>query len=262
MGSTKIFHFLAIYRYLQASTCLIDAFSATMRSFWSPSSSILTPTTRFLPVSSPHHQANNESSSYCSHYSSNSISSGSSFSLPPQNACMKVRAFSFFLFSFFSILLLNFIYSWNACTFVRPFSCLFSFFLNFIVIHCQHAHTFVRLFSFFFFFLFLLLHLSHCQIPFYICFVFFFLVFFLLFFFVILFTPETQVPLYVHLFIYFILFFAVGASNKQCDVLSWETSAIFGIVSVGERKGIYRYGWNWAQAMCQSFGLGCVSHLG
>src|ERR1700678_2563646 len=167
-----------------------------------------------------------------SHYSSNSISSGSSFSLPPQNACLKVRAFSFFLFSFFSILLLN------ACTFVRPFSCLFSFFLNFIVIHCQHAHTFVRLFSFFFFF------------------------FFLLFFFVIFFPPERQVPLYVHLFIYFILFFAVGASNKQCDVLSWETSAIFGIVSVEERKGIYRYGWNWAQAMCQSFGLGCVSHLG
>src|ERR1700678_4298331 len=181
-----------------------------------------------------------------SHYSSNSISSGSSFSLPPQNACLKVRAFSFFLFSFFSILLLN------ACTFVRPFSCLFSFFLNFIVIHCQHAHTFVRLFSFFFFFLFLLLHLSHCQIPFYICF---------LFFFVILFTPETQVPLYVHFLFYFILFFAVGASNKQCDVLSWEISAIFGIVSVEEKKGIYRYGWNWAQAMCQSFGLGIFFYI-
>ena len=133
-------------------------FEAPPLQFWPPQPV-------FLPVSSPHHQANNKSSSYCSHYSSNSISSGSSFSLPPQNACMKVRAFSFFLFSFFSILLLNFIYSWNACIFVRPFSCLFSFFLNFIVIHCQHAHTFVRLFSFFFFFFFFFFILVTVKYP-------------------------------------------------------------------------------------------------
>jgi len=62
------------------------------------------PPLRFRPVSSPRHQANDESSSYCGRYSSNSISPGSSLfnSLPPRNACTKVRAFCFFFFFYSS----------------------------------------------------------------------------------------------------------------------------------------------------------------
>ena len=101
VGSTEIFRFLAIYKYLRASMHLIDAFSATIRSFRSPSPLI---STCVITTSSPRHQANDESSSYCGRYSSNSISPGSSLfnSLPPRNACTKVRAFCFFFFFYFS----------------------------------------------------------------------------------------------------------------------------------------------------------------
>src|ERR1700678_3482861 len=123
----------------------------------------------------------------------------------------------------------------------------------------MHVLLYARFLACFLFFLILLLFTVNMHIPSYVCFLssFFFSIF------VCNLIHSRNTGTFVCAFFYFFIFiFAVGASNKQCDVLSWETSAIFGIVSVGERKGIYRYGWNWAQAMCQLFGLGCVSHLG
>ena len=149
----------------------------------------------------------------------------------------------------------------------------------------MHVLLYAGFLACFLFFLILLLFTVNMHIPSYVCFLSSFFSFsssssqslsntllHLFCFFLSCFFPSIFLCNLIHsrntgtfvcaFFYFFILFFAVGASNKQCNVLSWETSAIFGIVSVGERKGIYRYGWNWAQAMCQSFGLGCVSHLG
>src|ERR1700678_2798868 len=116
------------------------------------------PPLQFRPMSLPRHQANDESSSYCGRYSSNSISPGSSLfnSLPPRNACTKVRAFCFFFFFYFSFYIILFTLEMYVFLYIRFF--LASFFFFFVILFTPERHVpwYVRFvscfFSFFFFF--------------------------------------------------------------------------------------------------------------
>ena len=123
VGSTEIFRFLAIYKYLRASTRLIDAFSAGDHQVFS----------KPLPfdfdlchrhVTRPTTKAAVTAAATAATASPLALPSSTPFPLETH-----ARKYVHFVSFFSSILLFNLIHSRNVCTFVRPFlSFLFFFF--------------------------------------------------------------------------------------------------------------------------------------
>ena len=205
MGSTEIFRFLAIYKYLRASTRLIDAFSAGDHQVFS----------KPLPfdfdlchrhVTRPTTKAAVTAAATAATASPLALPSSTPFPLETH-----ARKYVHFVSFFSSILLFNLIHSRNVCTFVRPF-------LSFL----------------FFFFFFVILFTPERHVPWYVRFVSCFFSFF--FFFSIVFTPEMHVQHYVHFgsrfFFYFFLFFFFIKNFPKCmyfrhALLTFETTHVW-----------------------------------